>query len=107
MRVRAVRLRGVVRAAMLQAFGAWQHRAFTVMSTEREKQTWLAGLLQGWGMKEVWAKVLAGALLGILGALGVLGSTSCSADTAAKAARLHELYHTLSGQPCILVTTQK
>lgn len=58
-------------------------------------------------MKEVWAKVLAGALLGILGALGVLGSTSCSADTASKAVRLHELYHTLSGQPCILVTTQK
>ena len=58
-------------------------------------------------MKEVWAKVLAGALLGILGALGVLGSTSCSADSAAKAVRLHELYHTLSGRPCILVDAQK
>lgn len=77
------------------------------MSTETERQTWLAGLLRGWGVKEVWAKVLAGALLGILGALGVLGNTSCSSDSAVKAARLHELYHTLSGQPCIQVTTQK
>ncbi len=44
------------------------------------KQSWLAGLLTGWGIKESWAKIIAGAVIGALAAAGVLTTqTSCSA----------------------------
>lgn len=45
---------------------------------KQEKMSWLVGVFTGWGLKEVWAKLLAGAILGALGALGVLSMDSCS-----------------------------
>lgn len=54
------------------------------MSTNKDKYTWLTGLLAGWGIKESWAKVLAGALIGALVAAGVLtGCTATYTQTAA------------------------
>lgn len=48
------------------------------MSTNQEKASWLAGLLSGWGIKESWAKIIAGALIGAAVAAGWL--TSCTAS---------------------------
>jgi hypothetical protein len=50
------------------------------MSSENNHINWLAGLLTGWGIKECWAKLLAGAIIGALSAAGVLCASSCSAD---------------------------
>ena len=44
----------------------------------RDKYTWLTSLLTGWGVKESWAKVLAGAIIGALVAAGVLAASSCT-----------------------------
>lgn len=43
-----------------------------------EKTSWLAGLLTGWGIKAIWAKVIAGAVIGALAALYAATSTSCA-----------------------------
>lgn len=48
------------------------------MSTNKEKASWLTSLLKGWGIKESWAKIIAGAIVGALVAAGVLTSTSCT-----------------------------
>ena len=54
------------------------------MSTNKKTYSWLAGLLTGWGVKESWAKVLAGAVIGALVAAGVLtGCTATYTQTAA------------------------
>ncbi len=45
------------------------------MNTENNT-SWLAGLLTGWGIRESWAKIIAGAIVGALAAAGFL--TSCS-----------------------------
>ncbi len=37
-----------------------------------EKTSWLAGLLSGWGIRESWAKIIAGAVAGALAAAGLL-----------------------------------
>lgn len=50
------------------------------MNTQPQKTSWLAGLLTGWGIKESWAKIIAGAIIGALSAAGILCSTSCSAS---------------------------
>lgn len=48
------------------------------MSTEINKAAaekaagFFSGLLTGWGLREVWAKVIAGALMGALTAVGIL-----------------------------------
>ncbi len=48
------------------------------MMNEHQKNTsWLAGILTGWGLKESWAKLIAGALIGALGAIGILTQTGC------------------------------
>lgn len=41
----------------------------------KETHGWLTGLLTGWGIKESWAKLIAGAVVGALAAAGLL--TSC------------------------------
>lgn len=41
-----------------------------------DKTTWLAALLGGWGIRECWAKVIAGAVIGALCAAGFLSSCS-------------------------------
>ncbi|MBQ9095763.1 MAG: hypothetical protein IJY53_05460 [Akkermansia sp.] len=47
------------------------------MNTNKEKHSWLTGLLTGWGIKESWAKVIAGMVIGALAAAGLL--SSCTA----------------------------
>lgn len=47
------------------------------MSTNKEKAGWLTSLLTGWGIKESWAKIISGAIIGALAAAGVLTSTGC------------------------------
>ncbi len=47
------------------------------MNTNKET-SWLAGLLHGWGIRESWAKIIAGAIVGALAAAGLL--TGCSAS---------------------------
>ena len=47
------------------------------MNTNKEKHSWLTGLLTGWGIKESWAKVIAGMAIGALAAAGLL--SSCTA----------------------------
>jgi hypothetical protein len=46
--------------------------------SNKDKYTWLTSLLTGWGVKESWAKVLAGAIIGALVAAGVLALDSCA-----------------------------
>lgn len=48
------------------------------MNTHQQKHTWLTSLLTGWGLKESWAKVLAGAVIGALAACGLLSSCTAS-----------------------------
>ncbi len=45
------------------------------MNTQQHT-SWLAGLLTGWGIKESWAKIIAGSIAGALAAAGFL--TSCT-----------------------------
>lgn len=54
------------------------------MSTNKEKHSWLTGLLTGWGIKESWAKIIAGMVIGALAAAGLL--TSCNASYSQTAA---------------------
>lgn len=42
------------------------------METNEHKQNWLTGLLTGWGVRESWAKIIAGALIGAASAIGLL-----------------------------------
>lgn len=41
------------------------------------KTKWLTSLLTGWGIKESWAKIIAGAIIGALVAGGVFTLTGC------------------------------
>jgi hypothetical protein len=36
------------------------------------KHTWLTGILTGWGIRESWAKLIAGAVIGALAAAGLM-----------------------------------
>lgn len=44
------------------------------MNTNHDKVSWLAGLLSGWGIRESWAKIIAGALIGAASAIGIFVS---------------------------------
>jgi hypothetical protein len=48
------------------------------MKQVEKTNSWLTGLLTGWGMRAVWAKVIAGAIIGALCATGILSLDSCS-----------------------------
>ncbi len=48
------------------------------MSTNKEKVSWLTGILTGWGIKESWAKIIAGAIIGALLAAGAFANSSCT-----------------------------
>lgn len=50
------------------------------MSTNKEKASWLTALLSGWGIRESWAKIIAGAVIGALCAAGVLSLDGCTAS---------------------------
>ncbi len=45
-----------------------------MMETNTDKISWLTGLLSGWGIRESWAKIIAGALIGAASAIGWLSS---------------------------------
>lgn len=45
------------------------------MDNKQEKFNWLKSLLTGWGIKEIWAKIIAGA---IIGAIAAYSMTSCT-----------------------------
>ena len=47
------------------------------MDNKQEKFNWLKSLLTGWGIKETWAKLIAGA---IIGAIAAYSMTSCTWD---------------------------
>ena len=68
--------------------------------SNKDKYTWLTSLLTGWGVKESWAKVLAGAIIGALVAAGVLALDSCTPGAVHQAGLVHELYHSVTGRPC-------
>ena len=42
------------------------------MNTHNTQHNWLTGLLTGWGVKESWAKLIAGAIIGAAAAAGLL-----------------------------------
>lgn len=60
------------------------------MSTNQEKASWLAGLLSGWGIRESWAKIIAGAVIGAAVAAGWLTSCTASYSQAADGAVHYE-----------------
>lgn len=72
------------------------------MSTNKDKHNWLTSMLTGWGIKESWAKVLAGAIIGALCAAGVLSMTGCGNVTPVQVHAAHELYHVMTGTECRL-----
>lgn len=74
------------------------------MSTKKEKASWLAGLISGWGIKQVWAKLIAGAIIGALSAAGLLAG--CASVTDEQLQSAHDLYHVITGNDCI-IDTQK
>ena len=57
------------------------------MNDKQEKFNWLKSLLTGWGIKESWAKVIAGA---IIGAIAAYTMTSCIWDL--KAANSEQIW---------------
>lgn len=67
------------------------------MNTKEKQYGWLAGLLTGWGIKESWAKVIAGAIIGALAAAGLLSSCS-GAPTAEQLSLIEALYEVSTGQ---------
>ncbi len=62
-------------ATVLSAYAGEQLTQAMNMNTDN-KTSWLAGLLSGWGIKESWAKIIAGSIAGALAATGFL--TSCT-----------------------------
>ena len=75
------------------------------MSSNKEKYSWLTSLFTGWGLKETWAKLVAGAIIGALCACGFL--TSCSKVTPEQIYSAHEIYHSVSDKPCIFIDMNK
>ena len=66
-----------------------------------ETHSWLTGLLTGWGIKESWAKLIAGAVVGALAAAGLL--TSCGQVqriTPEQLQRWHKAAHVATGTEC-------
>ena len=47
------------------------------MENKQEKFNWLKSLLTGWGIKESWAKIIAGAIIGVICAFTM---SSCTWD---------------------------
>lgn len=85
--------------------------------THKEKHSWLTGILTGWGIKESWAKIIAGAIIGALIAAGAITSTSCTATGnitpeqvqrgKTVAALLHEAAHAATGTKCRIIPVEE
>lgn len=61
---------------------------------------WLVEHMTSKGMGSTLAKIIAGAIIGILAALGFV---SCSNITSEQVQTVHDLYHEVSNKPCIFV----
>ena len=62
----------------------------------------LTGWLEGLGVPAKWAKVGAGVAIGaIIGALATC-VPSCTPGAVHQAGLVHELYHSVTGKPCVL-----
>lgn len=71
------------------------------MDTQKKQYGWLAGLLTGWGIKESWAKVIAGAVVGALAAAGLLSSCEqVKRVTPEQVQRWHDAAHVATGTEC-------
>ena len=71
------------------------------MNTKEKQYGWLAGLLTGWGIKESWAKVIAGAIIGALAAAGLLSSCEqVKRVTPEQVQRWHDAAHVATGTEC-------
>lgn len=68
---------------------------------------WLTGLLTGWGLRESWAKIAAGVLVGA--AAGGLSTcqSGCNNVTPEQVQEVHALYHIITGEPCIITAVSK
>ena len=62
---------------------------------------WLTGLLTGWGVKESWAKLIAGAVVGALVAVGFLSSCEqVQRITPEQLQRWHKAAHVATDTEC-------
>ncbi|MBR4107393.1 MAG: hypothetical protein IKK45_01730 [Akkermansia sp.] len=80
------------------------------MNTQEEKAGWLVSLLTGWGIRESWAKIIAGAVIGALCAAGAFCTASCEGLREMSPEQLqvlHYSYHRLTGQACPIVEARK
>lgn len=67
----------------------------------KETHSWLAGLLTGWGVKESWAKLIAGAVVGALAAAGLLSSCEQVQNiTPEQLQRWHKAAHVATDTEC-------
>lgn len=82
----------------------------------KDKHSWLTGILTGWGIKESWAKIIAGAIIGAAIAAGAITTTGCTAARnltpdqiqrgKAAAILLHEAVHTATGTKCRIIPVE-
>lgn len=73
----------------------------SMYNKQKETHNWLTGLLTGWGIKDSWAKLIAGAVVGALTAAGLL--TSCEQVqriTPEQVQRWHKAAHVATGTEC-------
>lgn len=67
----------------------------------RNTHGWLTGLLTGWGIKESWAKLIAGAVVGALAAAGLLSSCEqVQSITPEQIQRWHKAAHVATDTEC-------
>lgn len=67
----------------------------------KETHSWLTGLLTGWGIKESWAKLIAGAVVGALAAAGLLsGCGQVQRITPEQLQRWHKAAHVATDTEC-------
>ena len=67
----------------------------------KETPGWLTGLLTGWGIKESWAKLIAGAVVGARAAAGLLsGCGQVQNITPEQLQRWHKAAHVATGTEC-------
>ena len=75
------------------------------MNKSNETANWLVAVFTGWGIRESWAKIAAGAIVGALIAAGILSTTACTPATSDQAQRwyeVHRVYHSHTGTPCVV-----
>ena len=76
------------------------------MSTNKEKVSWLTGILTGWGIKESWAKIIAGAIIGALLAAGAFAGSSCTHDVPLTPEQVQQVYKVQRGAEAMNILLQ-